>query len=176
MSNVLGAIIFELRKQKQLTQDQFGASLGITGPAVFKFEKGQVRPSLDLWMKIATEAEIPERRAILLWLQAKLPPKFRHYIEPDQSNSSWGKRVARDGNVDYASFDDREAIRTAMSKDRKLPRALKDLMADDELWELFKPNGHEINMLRDIFSPMGKGSKARYAEALRLIREFTHSF
>ena len=40
----------------------------------------------------------------------------------------------------------------------------------------YKPTGHEINMLRDTFGPLGKGSKTTYREALRIIREFAHSF
>ncbi|MCH8332801.1 hypothetical protein IIC65_02615, partial [Candidatus Sumerlaeota bacterium] len=58
----------------------------------------------------------------------------------------------------------------------KLPKPLRDLFADDDLWALYKPTGHEINLLRDLFSPLGEGSKSAFREALRLIREFTHSF
>ena len=31
-------------------------------------------------------------------------------------------------------------------------------------------------MLRDTFGPLGKGNKVAFREALRLIREFAHSF
>ena len=34
----------------------------------------------------------------------------------------------------------------------------------------------DVNILRDIFGPMGRGTKSAYREALRLIREFAHSF
>ena len=61
-------------------------------------------------------------------------------------------------------------------KDKKLPKALRDLLSDDKVWSLYKPTGHEINLLRELFPPLGKGSKAGYREALRLVREFTHSF
>ena len=67
-------------------------------------------------------------------------------------------------------------MRATAAKDKALPKALRDLLDDDELWALFKPTGHEIILLRDLFSPLGRGSKKAYGEALRLVREFAHSF
>jgi len=78
--------------------------------------------------------------------------------------------------IDYSGFETREAIHGAVAKDTKLPKPLRDLLAEADLWALYKPTGHEINLLRDLFSPLGKGSKKAFREALRLIREFTHSF
>jgi len=60
--------------------------------------------------------------------------------------------------------------------DASLQKGQQELLDDDELWVLYKPSGHELNILRDIFSPLGQGTKDAYREALRLVREFSHSF
>ena len=57
-------------------------------------------------------------------------------------------------------------------KDETLPQALRDLLSDDETWVLYKPTGKEIDALRDIFGPLGRGSIGLYREALTLLREF----
>jgi DNA-binding XRE family transcriptional regulator len=180
MKNYLGEIIYQSRLDLDLTQDQYGAKYGVSGPAIFKFEKGYVRPSLELWLKMATDVGLTERRSVLLWLKSKLPDNYQDYIELQSAavaeieKEYKGKK--KDGRIDYAKFEGRDQIRQASGKDKALPRGLRELLDDDELWALFKPSGHEINMLRDIFGPLGRGSKGAYREALRLIREFTHSF
>ena len=72
---------------------------------------------------------------------------------------SRGNRIASSGDIDGLCA-----------------KGLRELLKDDDLWALYKPTGHEINLLRDLFSPLGRGSKSAYREALRLVREFTHSF
>lgn len=180
--NYLGEIIYRSRVDNDLTQDEFGSRYNVSGPAVFKFEKGYVRPSLELWLKMAHDAGIPERRSVLLWLKSKLPAEYQDYVE--LQGAAVAEKAARYGkgkkvdekNVDYSRFEERKEMQEAAMKDKTLPKALRDLLDDDELWALFKPTGHELNMLRDVFGPLGRGSKSSYREALRLIREFTHSF
>lgn len=178
MSETLGKIVFRSRSQLNLTQDEFGARYSVSGPAIFKFEKDYVRPSLALWLAIASDAELTERRAVILWLRAKLPPEYQAYLElPSARGKKRGRRkAAGPGGVDYADFEEMDDMRAAARTDKNLPKALRDLLEDTELWELFKPSGHEINLLRDMIAPLGKGSKAQYGDALRLIREFTYSF
>lgn len=48
MKKYIGGIIYKSRKSRKLTQDEFGEIYGVSGPAIFKFEKGYVRPSLKL--------------------------------------------------------------------------------------------------------------------------------
>lgn len=179
--NYIGEIIYQSRMNLDLTQDEFGSRYSVSGPAVFKFEKGYVRPSLDLWLQMAEDAGIPERRSVLLWLKSKLPAKYQEYVELQgavaaESSSGYGKKKKGAKGIDYSKYEEREEMREAAAKDKDLPKSLREMLDDDELWSLYKPTGHEINMLRDIFGPMGKGTKAAYREALRLIREFTHSF
>lgn len=182
MKNYLGEIIYRNRLSLDLTQDEYGSRYSVSGPAIFKFEKGYVRPSLELWLKMAHDAEINERRAVLLWLKSKLPEPYQDYVELQsaaaaESGGAYGKgKKGKRGKADYSRFEDRGAMAEAASKDKTLPKGLRDLLDDDELWSLYKPTGHELNMLRDMFAPLGRGSKPAFREALRLIREFTHSF
>ena len=161
------------RFRRGLTQDQYGAHYEITGPAVFKFEKRYMRPSLGLWLRMAAGAEVPERRAVLLWLKGKLPEKYRNYVELGTSKPP---KQRKGQPIDYAVFEDPEQMHAASVKDTKLPKALRELLDDDELWALYKPSGYEINMLRDTLAPLGRGTKTDFREGLRLLREFTHSF
>jgi transcriptional regulator with XRE-family HTH domain len=179
MKNYLGEIIYNSRQKENLTQDQYGARYSVSGPAIFKFEKGYVKPSLELWLKMAADAGLSERRSVLLWVKSKLPDEFQEYIELQsaavaESEAEYAKKKGK--KLDYSKFETREQMRDQTDKDKSIPKGLKELLDDDELWALYKPTGHEINMLRDMFGPLGRGSKGQYREALRLVREFAHSF
>lgn len=180
--NYLGDIVYRNRLSRDLTQDEYGARYDVSGPAIFKFEKGYLRPSLQLWLKLSKDAEITERRAVLLWLKSKLPERYQEYVElqgaidpPGAERKGKGSRGGQDA-VDYSKFEERAHMAEAAANDKSLPKALRDLLDDDELWSLYRPTGHEINLLRDMFGALGRGSKNSYREALRLIRVFTHSF
>lgn len=181
--NYLGEIINRSRARQKLTQDEFGQRFDVSGPAIFKFEKGYVRPSLRLWLRMAEQAEIVERRAVLLWLKAKLPADYEDYIELQGATDTESKKKVGKGSkkrskkkdeqkTDYSKIKDRAKILTALAKDKSFPGGLRELIGDDELWALYKPNGREINLLRDVFGPLGRGSKSAYREGLCLIREF----
>ncbi|MCL5271402.1 MAG: helix-turn-helix domain-containing protein [bacterium] len=179
MKNYLGDIIYSSRQKENLTQDQYGSRYNVSGPAIFKFEKGYVKPSLELWLKMAADAGISQRRAVLLWVKSKLPDEFQDYIELQsaaiaESEAEYAKKKGK--KPDYSKFETREQMREVIDKDKTLPKGLKELLEDDELWALYKPTGHEINLLRDMFGPLGRGSSNAYREALRLTREFAHSF
>lgn len=174
MKNILGTRILEYRESFGLTQDQFGSKYSVSGPAIFKFEKGYVKPSLELWLKIARDFGLNDRRAVLLWIKAKLPEKHQKYVElssgVQEDETDYGDAQH---DLDYSTFDDREAMRAAALKDDGVPRGLKGILRDDEVWSLFKPTGEEINQLRDVFGGMGDGSASLYRQALLLVREFT---
>lgn len=183
MKNYLGDIIYKSRLANDLTQDEYGAKYSVSGPAIFKFEKGYVRPSLELWLQMSRDADISQRRAVLLWLKSKLPAAYQEYVELQsaavaEKEAAYGRGTKKKKGkaLDYAKLEDRAAMREAAGRDKALPKGLYDMLNDDELWSLYKPTGHEVNMLRDMFAPLGRGKKSAYREALRLIREFTHSF
>ena len=134
-------------------------------------------------MKIAEDADITERRAVLLWLKAKLPDEYQAYVQLQsaavaEKGAAYraGKKKKTKGPIDFSKLGERDQMREAASKDKTLPKGLRELLDDDELWSLYKPAGHEINLLREMFGPLGRGSASAYRDALRLVREFTHSF
>lgn len=79
--HMLGEIIHKHRTQIDVPQDQYGAKYGVSGPGIFKYEKGYIRPSLKVWMPMAADAGVPERRAVLVWLKWGLPEKYQEYVE-----------------------------------------------------------------------------------------------
>lgn len=182
MKNYLGDIIYRSRLAQDLTQDEYGAKYSVSGPAIFKFEKGYVRPSLELWLSMARDSDLSDRRSVLLWLKSKLPAKYQDYVELQsaavaEKEAAYGRGTKKKkGAIDYSKMETRDDMQESASRDKGLPKGLSDLLNDDELWSLYKPTGHEVNLLRDMFGPLGKGKKTAYREALRLIREFTHSF
>ena len=179
MKENLGDIIYQNRLAGNLTQDQYGAKYDVSGPAIFKFEKGHVSPSLDLWLKFAADAGMTERRAVLLWVKSKLPEAYQTYVElqsPTAAENEARKVNKKGQKADYGKIETPEQVRELVAKDKTLPKGLRDLLIDDDLWELFKPTGSEINLLRDTFTPLGRGTKATYREALRLLREFAQAF
>lgn len=177
MKNILGTRILEYRESLGLTQDQFGAKYQVSGPAIFKFEKGYVKPSLELWLRISRDFGLNDRRAVLLWIKAKLPDKYQKYV--DLTVSGVEEEAAEYGDnlhgLDYSKFEEREAMRKSALKDDGIPRGLKALLREDDVWALFKPTGEEINLLRDLFGSLGEGTPDNYREALLLVRAFTKS-
>jgi transcriptional regulator with XRE-family HTH domain len=81
MDNILGDEIYQNRKGRGLTQDQFGKIYNVSGPAIFKFEKGYVRPSFQLWLRMAKDFKIPEKKAVLMWLKSRLPSEYQSLID-----------------------------------------------------------------------------------------------
>ncbi|MBN1779104.1 MAG: hypothetical protein JW816_02695 [Candidatus Buchananbacteria bacterium] len=158
-----------------MTQDQFGHKYDISGPAVFKFEKGYVKPSLDLWLKMSADFKIPEKTAVLMWLKTRLPEKYQNLIQikNPQAEAEIPEAVRPSPRaVDYTKFEDRKEMRKVANNDRKLPKGLREFLKDDEIWVIYKPTGAEINFLRDAFGKLGQGSIDAFREALRAMRSF----
>lgn len=176
MSNHIGESVYRHRKGQKLTQDEFGAKFGVSGPAIFKFEKGFVRPSLTLWLTIATELKIPERKALLMWIKDRLPEKYQHIINVKREEIIEEEPEGyeyEEGKADYSSIPDRKQLRKSILDDDSLPRGLRSLIRDDEIWAAYKPTGDEVNFLRDTFGKFPRATKAKFAEAMRLYRQFT---
>lgn len=173
MGNRIGKTIERYRKSLGKTQDQLGAMYSVTGPAIFKFEKGYVKPSLELWMKIAYDAGLTPRKALLCWIKDKLPDEYLEIFESiergEPEKAEGGKEAQPQG---YRQYQDREALRKAVLCDPSLPGALIELFRDDEFWSLYKPTGEEIDHLLRICEPFGEGTKDMYCDVLRLVRQF----
>ncbi|HOE95878.1 MAG TPA: helix-turn-helix transcriptional regulator [Candidatus Sumerlaeota bacterium] len=170
MQNYLGEIIYATRLKLNLTQTEYGQQFNVSGPAIFKFEKGYVRPSLKLWLDMARQAGISERRAVLIWVKRSLPERYRDYIGLEQAYESARRAVGR--QKDYSRFTERAELLREMEQDPAMPEALRQFVRDDENWALYKPTGEEINKLRDVFGPLGAGTRELYRDALRVVREF----
>lgn len=170
MTKQIGELIGESRARLGLSQDRFGRKYGVSGAAVFKFEKDYVSPSLDLWMQMAKDMAISEQEAVLLWVQAKLPKEFQGYIEIAGEGSSAAKRKPkRQAKKKLPSADE---MRQTVLGERSAPKGLKAMLKDDALWALYRPTAEEIETLATEFAKLGAGSKDAYREALRLLREF----
>ncbi len=165
MKKDISQLIIDSRANLELTQDQFGRKYSVSGPAVFKFEKGYVKPSLELWLRMARDMKLTEEEAVLVWVRAKLPKKYRDFVVVDAAG------VAESGKK-YKKAKSTTAAKNAVLKDNKAPKGLKDLLKDDDLMNLYKPTGREIETLHKVFGSLGKGTKSSFREALRLVREF----
>jgi transcriptional regulator with XRE-family HTH domain len=175
MSTVLGKLIYERRLAQGLTQDQFGSRYGVSGPAIFKFEKGYVNPSFKLWMNMAADFDLGEGVAVLLWAKAKLPPEYQELLELKGGKVKDTDVLYKAGakRVDYSRLMNRDKLREAVLDDPGLPTGLKSLVKDEEIWQIYKPTGREVGLLRDFYGRFGDGTKGRYREGLRLLRDFT---
>lgn len=178
MESYIGDIIYRARLKRKITQDEYGQVYSVTGPAIFKFEKNYVRPSLKLWLLMAKDAELSERRAVLLWLKSKLPVKYQEYVEM-QSAATSAEEIKlfkkKAGGTDYSKCEDRKSLIGAINKDSFFPEGLKEIIMDDETWALYKPKGKEIHSLYHLFAPLGRGTKALYRDALRMLRKFAEA-
>ena len=91
------------------------------GTSDFKFEKGSVKPSLTLWLKLAENAGLSQRRAVLLHVKSKLPEKFQDFIEMQDekaANAEANKVKKKGAKPDYSKFESREQMRSVLDKDK----------------------------------------------------------
>lgn len=175
MTNIIGEAIFQHRKRAGMTQDQFGAKFRVTGPAIFKFEKGFVRPSLEVWLKIAEDMDIARSHAVMMWMKDRLPEEFTRLIDLKETtieSDGPGKSKVKYQSVDYGKMGTPEEVRQRASSDKTLPRGLVALMKDKKLWETVKPEGDEVAFLRDAYQTVGSGTKYLFVDALEVLRKF----
>ena len=98
------------------------------------------------------------------------PPQYQCYV--DTTGTMQAAPGAKSKKPpDYSHLKKREAIRRKAKDDSSLPRGLRELIEDDELWALYQPTGDEIQTLRSTFGAIGEGTKGVHRDALRLVRE-----
>ena len=124
---------------------------------------------------MAADFEIGEGLAVLLWAKAKLPGEYQDMVELKGAKVKETEALYKAGlkRVDYSRLTNRERLRATALSDNNLPVGLRGMLKDDEIWQIYKPTGREINLLRDFYGRFGDGTKGRYREALRLLREFS---
>jgi transcriptional regulator with XRE-family HTH domain len=175
MEQNMGEIIARSRTATGLTQDEFGRRYSVSGPAVFKFEKGHAKPSLRLWLRMAADAKVPENSAILLYVKDKLlPRKLRDFIDLNVASvREEAPKYARRKDVPAADPAATRETRKKILADSATPSGLKELLKDDSIWDLYQPTVKELEALRNVFGQLGPGSKHAYREALRLLRDLS---
>jgi len=172
MNNRIGKTVERYRRSLGKTQDQLGAMYSVTGPAIFKFEKGYVKPSLELWMKIAYDAGLTPKKALMCWIKDKMPEQYLEIFEAMEAASDKAEPTTAARPQGFSQHEDREALRKAVLCDPSLPASLVELFRDDEFWTLYKPRGVEIDHLVRLCAPFSEGTSDIYRDALRLIRQF----
>jgi len=172
MKSEIGDLIGKSRSDMGLTQDQFGKKYNVSGPAIFKFEKNYVKPSLDLWLSMAKDMKIKEQTAVLMWIRGKLPKKFQNFVDLEPATAKEKGKGYKTKATAAKKFKNAAEARKAILADRTAPKGLKALLRDDDVWALYKPTAKEMQLLKDTFGTLGAGNKATFREALLLVRDF----
>lgn len=144
IKNLIAEVVAMDRKSERLSQEKYGLSFGVSGPAILKIEKGQMRPGLDLWCRMAWAMGISDRKAVLMWLREGLPADRKRYI-------------------DLAS-----AIQEV--KTSTLPRGLRELYSDKKWNEKFHPTPREFELVEDKFHTFKDASCDFFRRAFDLFR------
>ena len=174
MEESISKIIRQKRRDMGLTLTRLADRFGVSAPAIHKFERGQMTPSFDLWMKMAAHFDLSEPEAVLLWVQAKLPLEHQQRITIKESRTGKQKAAgAKSGHTDHSRIVNRDELRQIVKTDKAMPAGLRAMVKDDEIWKIYKPTGREIDLLRDFYERYGEGTKNRFREALRLLRDFS---
>lgn len=151
--NKIGEIVNRSRTEMGMTQDEFGAKYEVSGPAIFKFEKGYVRPSLRLWLPMAKDAGIDEAGAVIRWVRTGLPEKYQHYVTLGDFSANGARGGGRGKNK------------------KAVPRGLKMALGDEEFLAVFKPTDGEIARTQAFLAQNGSGNDATAREVFRLVRQ-----
>jgi len=156
------------RKAYDLTQSDLAERYGVSGPAIFKFEKGFVTPSLKLWQKIAANIDIPEKEAVLIWVREKLPSRMRNLIYEmtilDQE--ALEKELDEIGKQPNALQNMRETL----LGNPNLSPALKKFMSDNEMWETLKPSKKELLFLIKLSQQAPPNTVSQFRDAMMVAR------
>ncbi len=172
-NSVLGSRIMRYREKNNLTQADLAVRYKVSGPAVFKFEKGFLTPSLKLWQKIAKDIGIPEKEAVLIWAKEKLPAKMTDLISTD------GVFSTEEVMEEIGEADEKKKagvkVRNVLSKNVNVSPTLKDFIGDDNIWKILKPTVGEIRYLIELEQVCDMDKKEHYRDALLLAREIESS-
>lgn len=165
----LGSRIFKFRKGNKLTQMDLAERYKVSGPAIFKFEKGFVTPSLKLWLIIAADMGIPEKEAVLLWIKEKVPKKFHFLIQTNQNLdvSALEKELKEASKQD----DSLRIMREVILNNPEISPSLKKFVGNKEMWGIFKPNCDELTFLIELDNNYPRITLAQFREAMIVARQ-----
>ena len=164
----LAARLMSFRKKNHLTQADLAVRYGVSGPAIFKFEKGFVLPSLRLWQKMAADMDIPDKEAILMWIREKVPPRLTSHLKigcsPDISTLIEQITAVPDG---ASAYQKRGAL---IIENPDVSPSLKRFISESKMWEIFKPCLEEIVFLIEIDQQMDRLNTNQYRDLLVVAR------
>ncbi len=163
MSGSVSGRILSHRQKNGETQDQFGRRYGVSGPAIFKFEKGFINPKLSLWLSITKDMSMDPRRAVNMWVKNGLPEQYQNALCPPPSAMLEENR--------FSGIHNSANLSKTIVADKSVPHALVEFAQSDE-WALYSPTGEEIDLLLHLFGDMADGSVRTICEAIRLVRNF----
>jgi len=158
----------EFRKSNKLTQADLAQRYEVSGPAVFKFEKGFVTPSLKLWQKIAADMDIPEKEAVLLWIKEKLPERMHPHLTISAALDVDALKV----ELEKAGKDPspQEAIREVVLANPDITPSLKNFASERAMWSVFKPTLKEVLFLVEIDHHLPRLSVNQFRDLLVVAR------
>jgi DNA-binding XRE family transcriptional regulator len=164
----LGSRIMEFRKSNKLTQADLAQRYEVSGPAVFKFEKGFVTPSLKLWQKIAADMDIPEKEAVLLWIKEKLPVRMHPHLLISAALDVDALKV----ELEKAGKDPspQEAIQEVIVANPDITPSLKNFASERAMWRIFKPTLKEVLFLVEIDHHLPRLSVNQFRDLLVVAR------
>jgi len=168
-ASTLGARIMSFRRTHDLTQADLAGRYRVSGPAIFKFEKGFVIPSLKLWLVIATDMGIPEKEAVLIWVKEKLPARFHSLVK---SKPSFDIAPLREelGELGSDAAGLKEMRQTILDNPEISP-SLKKFVSNNEMWSIFKPTSKEILFLIELDKAFPLIALRQFREAMIVARQ-----
>jgi transcriptional regulator with XRE-family HTH domain len=168
-TSALGARIMKFRKTHKLTQADLAERYKVSGPAIFKFEKGFVIPSLKLWQTIANDMGIPEKEAVLIWAKEKLPGRFHVLLKavPEFDVAQLRKEMDELGKGPNSAKQRRDIIMSSPD----ISPSLKKFVSNNEIWEIFKPTVEELVFLIELDKAFPRITVAQFREAMIVARQ-----
>ena len=165
----LGSRIMKYRKARKLTQADLAERYKVSGPAIFKFEKGFVTPSLRLWQQIAADIGIAEKEAVLLWVKEKLPTRFHGIVTeaPVLDVPALKEELEQVGK----DRDSQRKLRDTVLKNPEISPSLKKFVSQNDVWNIMKPTHEEVIFLIELDKAFPLLTVEQFRDALLVGRE-----
>lgn len=168
-SSILGSRIMKFRKDHNLTQADLAERYSVSGPAIFKFEKGFVTPSLKLWLKIAANIGIPEKEAVLIWVREKLPTQMKNLVSEMPVLDI--DAVTEELQALEKDPDGFRKMRDVLLNNADLSPALKKFVATNEMWNTMKPTPKEVLFLINLTQTASLVTLSHFRDAIMIARD-----
>lgn len=160
--------MMRFRKTNKLTQADLAERYDISGPAVFKFEKGFVTPSLRLWQKIAADMDIPEKEAVLIWVKEKLPEKLHPHLRITAKLDA--ESLLQDLEAASKKPDPSEQMRNVILENPDIAPSLKAFVSDKAMWKILRPSLKEVAFLVQVDQQLPRLKVSQFRDLMVVAR------